>query len=154
MSLAAWTAAGVAAPACVLALASAVALALGVLHRDPIWFPPVLTLSEAAGLDDEAEVVRLIERGADPNAPHGVAAGVLFDAAAWLTPIEAAVIAKNPSMIATLLSRGVTLDADEWNQLRCQADAEDVASMLDGHRPAGATTHCGGNQSAPGEVVN
>jgi hypothetical protein len=149
-----YAAVAVAAPACLLAVGSTVALTRGLLDRNPTWSPPPFTLSEAAGLDDEAEVVRLIERGGDPNAAHEVRIAVISPTPTRLTPLEAAVISKNPSMIATLLTRGAIVDADGWNRLRCRTDEDDVIAMLDSHRPAGATTHCGGNRSAPGQVVN
>jgi hypothetical protein len=142
MSPGAWTAVAVAAPGCMLAIASALALTLAIPGRHPMWPLHTLNLSEAASVDDEAEVVRLIERGEDPDAARDVRAGLLFDSAVRLTPIEAAVASKNPSMISTLLVNGATLDERAWNRLRCLADEEDVVLMLDGHRPPDATMQC------------
>ncbi len=132
----------VAAPGCLLAVVSALALALGIVNRDPVWSHQTLTLSEAASVDDEAEVVRLIERGADANAPYNIRAGFPLGVPARLTPIDAAVAAKNASMVATLLTHGAVLDAGAWNRLRCSTEDDDVARILDGHRPAGATVQC------------
>jgi hypothetical protein len=147
----AWNCAAAAAavPACLLAIAFAVALTLAMLGRHPLWPRETLNLSEAAGVDDEAEVVRLIEHGEDPNVSRQVRAGLLAADPLRVTPLEAAVASANPSMIATLLTNGATLDGAIWNQLRCRADHEEVAAMLDAHRPSGATVDC----SAAGTII-
>jgi hypothetical protein len=139
-----------AAPGCILAIASVVSLALAIVDAHPMWPHEPLNISEAASVDDEAEVVRLIERGEDPDGRRPVRAGLLGGSSVHVTPLEAAVAAKNPSVIATLLANGATLDAIGWNDLRCRADDKEVALMLEAHRPAGATVRCDdGNSGKP-----
>lgn len=131
-------------PGCLLAVGSAVALILAATGRDPIWPYEPVNMSEAAGMDDEAEVVRLIGYGEDPNASRETRAGFVRNVPTPLTPLEAAVISGNPSMVSTLLANGAAMNPSTWNRLRCLADdrKSDLIMMLDAHRPQGAMTHC------------
>jgi hypothetical protein len=116
---------------------------MAVFGAHPMWPQDALNLSEAAAANDEGEVARLIGAGHDPDAPREVRAGFLESSALRLTPLEAAVAARDASMIHTLLMYGAAMDAGAWSSLRCIADDDDVARMLDAQRPAGATMQCG-----------
>ena len=129
-------------PGSLLAAASVVALTMAVFGRYPMWPHREFTLAEAAGARDEAEVVRLIELGHDPNAPYPVRPGLLFERRAQLTPFEAAVINNDAQIAAYLLANGATLDSPSWVALRCFAGASRVASLLDEHRPVAAVLDC------------
>jgi hypothetical protein len=131
-------------PGCLFAVGSAVALLLAANGRDPIWPYEPVNLSEAAGMDDEAEVARLIGLGEDPNAPRDTRPGFVLNVPGHLTPLEAAVTSGNPSMVSTLLVNGAALNAGTWNRLRCLADdrKSDLTAMLEAHRPHDAMTHC------------
>jgi hypothetical protein len=137
-----WAAIAVGAPGCLLALVSAVALTLAALGRYPMWPHEEINLAEAAGVREEAEVVRLIELGQDPNARYPVRAGLVFDRIARLTPLEAAVLNDDPAIAAQLFARGVALEGSSWVALRCFAPGLRVVPVLDAHRPAGATLDC------------
>ena len=139
-----WAAVGLAAPSCVLAAGLAVALVLGAVGRHPMWRHQDLNLSESAAVRDEAEVVRLIENGEDPNRPRDIRPGVLFDYAVRLTPLEAAVASQRAEMVERLLANGALMDAAVWNRLRCAARGNEVPVALERHRPAGAVTRCDG----------
>jgi hypothetical protein len=128
----------------VLAAASLVALTLTAVDRHPIWPHQSLSLAEAAGVRDEAEVTRLVEDGADPNARYPVRPGVVFDVAMRLTPLEAAVAARDPEMVDRLLTLGAVMDATLWGYLRCIADDRRVGPMLDSRRPEGSVANCDG----------
>ena len=65
----------VAIPGCLLAAASLVALMLAAFGDYPMWRHEDVNLAEAAGVREEAEVTRLIERGQDPNASYPVRPG-------------------------------------------------------------------------------
>jgi hypothetical protein len=69
----------VAAPGCLLAAGSALALVLAAFGRHPMWPDVAVNLSEAAATRNEAEVVRLIGAGENPNESREVRAGLLFD---------------------------------------------------------------------------
>jgi hypothetical protein len=111
----------------------------------PFWRGGPLTLSEAAALRDQGELVRLIEAGADPNAMYLLRPGVL--AASSLTPLEAAVGARRSEMVELLMLHGATMDAPGWQRLHCFAlatGAADVVGMLDRYRPANSEASCEG----------
>jgi len=108
---------------------------------DPIWYSEPLSLPEAAGLRDNAEIVRLIQHGADPNAPGVVRAGFVKSNAITLTPLEAAVGIRREDTVALLLDEGATMDAATWTRLTCfarQERAGDVVRLLESRRPADA----------------
>jgi hypothetical protein len=128
----------------VLAIASVIALTLAAVDRHPMWPHQSLSLAEAAGVRDEAEVTRLVEDGADPNARYPVRPGVVFDVGMRLTPLEAAVASRDPEMVERLLALGTVMDTTLWTYLRCIADNRRVGPMLDGRRPAGSKLQCDG----------
>lgn len=137
-----WAAVALAAPGCLLAAASVVALTLAAFDRHPMWPHQGFNLAEAAAVRDEAEMVRLIEQGEDPNARYAIEPGLLFDAPIRLTPLEAAVAADDAEMIGRLLTNGASMDAALWAHLRCIAEGDDAPSMLDRYQPAGALLRC------------
>jgi hypothetical protein len=137
-----WKAIAVAAPGCLLAAASLVALTMAAFGEHPMWPHEPLNLAEAAGVREEAEVVRLIEQGHHPNARYPVRPGYLSERGASLTPLEAAVLNDDPLIAAQLLERGATPDGSSWVALRCFAANSRVAAVLDEHRPAGAILEC------------
>jgi hypothetical protein len=122
-------------PGLLLAAVSVVALAMAAFGRYPMWPHKKFTLAEAAGARDEAEVVRLIENGEDPNGRYPVREGLVFERAANLTPLEAAVLNDDPAIVRQLLARGALADATSWGALRCVAGSR-VAPVLDEYRPS------------------
>jgi hypothetical protein len=133
-----------AAPGCVVAAASVVALLMAAVGRYPMWPHQNVNLAEAAGVGDEAEVSRLIENGTDPNARYPVRGGLIFAVPVQLTPLEAATAADDDRMVTRLLLEGAHVDARTWSYLRCIAGGADVPRLLDELRPAGADLKCRG----------
>ena len=135
-----------AAPALVAVAISAFTVLSAAVGVSPsFWRGGPLTLSEAAALRDQGEVVRLIASGADPNAMHPLRPGVL--AASSLTPLEAAVGARRAEMVELLMLHGAKVDEAGWRRLHCFAlgtGADDVVAMLDRYRQANATSSCEG----------
>jgi hypothetical protein len=113
---------------------SIVALTMAAFGRYPMWPHVEFTLAEAAGARDEAEVVRLIETGEDPNGRYPVREGLVLDRAAMLTPLEAAVLNDDPAIVRQLLARGVSADGTSWGALRCVAGPR-VAPLLGDYSP-------------------
>ena len=103
------------------------------------WQGGPLTLAEAAALRDQAEVARLIEAGADPNAEYPLRPNVLSISRA--TPLEAAVAARRPEIVTLLRLEGATVDEPGWHRLHCLAveiGEGDVIEAVDTYRPATA----------------
>jgi hypothetical protein len=85
-----------------------------------LWPPDEVTLSEAVATRNNAEALRLIEYGADPNRPSHVRDGLLtsgYDVN--VTPVEAAVGAQRADALRMLLANGVLIDEPELQVLRC-----------------------------------
>ena len=109
----------IAAPCLVLASLSAWWTAGG-LAGDGLWPPDDVTLSEAMATRNNAEAVRLIEGGANPNQPSPVRDGLLTSGyAVTIKPIEAAVGAQRADSLRTLLANGAAVDREELRVLRC-----------------------------------
>ena len=127
-----------------IAIALLTAMAAG---DDRLWRTERLTLPEAAALRDDAEVVLLIGKGADPNKAGVIRARFLTGDPVVLTPLEAAVGARREQMVMLLLDHGTTLDLATWTRLKCFAgrvDAPAVEAVLDARRPEGAVIDCKG----------
>ena len=130
-----------AAPGVVFVLVTLVFVVGPLFGFDPIWYSEPLTLPEAASLRANAEIVRLIQHGADPSAPGVVRAGYIKSNAITLTPLEAAVGIRREDTVKLLLDSGAAMDVATWTRLICfarQEHAGDVERLLDSRRPAGA----------------
>jgi hypothetical protein len=109
----------IAGPCLVLALLSGWWTA-GRLAGDGVWPPDDVTLSEAVATRNNAEAVRLIESGANPNQPSRVRDGLLTSGyPITIKPIEAAVGAQRADSVRTLLANGAAVDEEELKVLRC-----------------------------------
>jgi hypothetical protein len=109
----------IAAPCLVLAVLSGWWTA-GRLAGNGLWPPDDVTLSEAVATRNNAEAVRLIEKGANPNQPGRVREGLLTNGyAVTVKPVEAAVGAQRADSLRTLLANGAVVDHEELRVLRC-----------------------------------
>jgi hypothetical protein len=94
------------------------------LGGNGLWPPDDVTLSEAVATRNNAEAVRLIEGGANPNQPSHVRDGLLTSGyAITIKPIEAAVGAQRADSVRTLLANGAAVDQEELRVLRCLEEA-------------------------------
>ena len=85
-----------------------------------LWPPDQVTLAEAVATRNNAEALRLIARGANPNERQRVRDGLLVNGRdASVTPLEAAVGAQRAEAVRMLLANGATLDDRELRLLRC-----------------------------------
>lgn len=96
----------------------------GRLAGTGLWPPDEVTLAEAVATRNNAEAVRLIESGADPNRPSHVRDGLLTNGyGVTVKPIEAAVGAQRADSVQTLLANGALIDEVELRVLRCLEQA-------------------------------
>ena len=131
-----------------IAVSAAVVLAGIAGGAPPFWRGGSLTLSEAAALHDQGELVRLIDSGSDPNATYLLRPNVL--AFRSLTPLEAAVGARRAEMVDLLMLHGARIDGGMWRRLHCfaiETGGADVVQTLDHFRPSGAEGSCEGVKS-------
>ena len=85
-----------------------------------LWPPDEVTLSEAIATRNNAEALRLIRLGADPNHSSRVRAGLLTsDYAVDVTPVEAAVGAQRVDALRMLVANGAKIDGQQMRVLRC-----------------------------------
>jgi hypothetical protein len=113
----------VAGPCLVLVLVSAW-WTVGGLAGNGLWPPDEVTLAEAVATRNNAEAVRLIESGANPNQPGHVRDGLLTNGySITVKPIEAAVGAQRADSVRMLLANGVSVDQEELKVLRCLEEA-------------------------------
>src|SRR5687768_13200093 len=87
--------------------------AMTLAGANPYWTPQPVNISEAAALRDAATVVRLLRDGADPRESHTLRAGMLFDRAVTMNPIEAAVAARRTEVVDAILAERPH-DAAAW----------------------------------------
>jgi hypothetical protein len=96
----------------------------GWLAGNGLWPADEVTLSEAVATRNNAEAVRLIESGANPNQPSYVRDGLLTNGyAVTIKPIEAAVGAQRADSVRMLLAIGAAVDQEELTVLRCLEEA-------------------------------
>jgi len=84
-----------------------------------VWPPDDVNVSEAVATGNYAELVRLLENGADPTRSGAVRAPLLASEAVVLTPLEAAVLVRNATMMQLLLARGAVLTRSVAGRLKC-----------------------------------
>lgn len=99
-----------------------------------VWPPDNVTLAEAIATGNYAEVARQLENGVDPNPPFDVRGGVLGDRPARLTPLQAAVRARNPVLLQMLLDHGAVVGPTGLSVLKCMNDEDgdrEVRQILD-----------------------
>ena len=91
--------------ACIPVTALAVVGAWGVVANTAggwVWPPDDVNVSEAVATGNYAELVRLLEDGADPTRSSSVRAPLLASQTVVVTPLEAAVLVRNATMMANI----------------------------------------------------
>ncbi|HEY3161428.1 MAG TPA: hypothetical protein VGJ78_20820 [Vicinamibacterales bacterium] len=135
--------------------------------RHPFWPTPDLNLSEFAAVTATADVMRLIQDGADPNGSYHVrpefleewrSSGIdsadhvyndaglpLFAADGMYRPLRVAVIVRQPSLVGMLIRQGATLEGAERTAAICFADLNHETAIVtallatgDGSDPRGS----------------
>lgn len=123
--------------ACVPVAALALVGAWGVVANGDggwVWPPDDVNLSEAVATGNYAELVRLLENGADPTRTGSVRAPLLASQAVVVTPLEAAVLVRNATIVQVLVARGAVLTPIIAGKLKClnaEHPDQSVGSVLD-----------------------
>lgn len=144
-----WAVALVSAPVILLAAAWLGTLALASGGEHPIWYLRARNLAEAAAFRDGGAIVRMIQRGDEPNQAADVREGFISREPIAITPIEAAIEARRGEMVRLLLELGARPDAATWTTVWCEVEDGDVKTILAAYRPPGAGTECTEQQEQP-----
>lgn len=130
--------------ACVPSVVVALVGAWGVVTNPAggwVWPPDDVNVSEAVATRNYAELVRLLENGADPTRPNLVRASLLTSQPAVAVPVEAAVMARNAGMLGLLMDKGAVVTPGMAEKLKClnaEYPDQDVKAMLDQVAPVDA----------------
>ena len=128
-------------PGVIVAAVIVLSLGLQAARVFPFEAADTMTLPEAAALESEADIVRLLRTGASPNAPAWVRRTRIRAVGAALTPLEAAMTARHVSVMTLLVDNGAVLDARNLPVLWCLAasqrnhDAQDWLRVRGGAEP-------------------
>lgn len=129
-----------------LIVAAVVVASLGLRAAGVFPFEPAgrMTLSEAAALESEADIVRLVRAGADPNARRWVRRTRIRAVGTELTPLEAAMTARHVSVMTLLAEHGAVVDAQNLPALWCLASSQHNPDALGWLRSRGGAEPAGG----------
>lgn len=135
-------------PPLVVIAAFAASGAAALTTGQPLFWPaqPV-TLTEAIGMQDSAEVVRQIALGANPNARYDTWDILKRDLHVYVTPLEAAVAMREQYLFDLLLAHGALLTRENAPTLHCfaiQEHASEIAAYVAARFPPPAS--CDGVQ--------
>jgi hypothetical protein len=135
----------VALPAAVWVVFSAIWLAASVLGIPRGFDGRTMTLTEATAVASHADVARLLQGGADPNAPARLRAHLVRNNETTITPLEAATGAIRTGPVQMLVDHGAKIDETNYAVLWCAARArnnEDMIRFLESQRPYKAVIDC------------
>lgn len=129
-------------PVVVLAIGWLAALVLAAGGPHPIWTVEPRNPAEAAAFRDGGTLVRATWTSEDLNAAGEVRPDIISARTLTITPLEAAVRAGRSEMVRLLFDLGVRPDAGSWTSAWCQAESDEIRTILEAYRPAGAGTAC------------
>jgi hypothetical protein len=89
-----------------------------------------MTLTEAAAVASHADAARLLDGGADPNAPARLRAHLVMNDEKTMTPLEAATGMFRTGPVQLLVDRGAKIDDSNFAVLWCGAEAKHNQDML------------------------
>ena len=109
----------------------------------PLFWPaqPV-TLTEAIGMHDTAEIVRQIALGTDPNRPYDAWDILKRDRHVSVTPLEAAVATRERYLFELVVAHGALLTPENAPALHCfavQEHATEIAAYVAARFPPPAS---------------
>ena len=140
-----WMILATALPAFGWVVASAIWLGAAALGMPRGFDGRTMTLTEASAVASHADVARLLNSGADPNASSRVRAGLLMNRETTMTPLEAATGAIRSGPVQMLMDRGARIDERNYGVLWCGAEArhnQDMLRFLESRRPNQARIDC------------
>ena len=104
----------------------------GAITGHGLWPADQVTLPEAIATRNNAEALRLIAAGDDPNRRARVRDGLLVNGRdVVVSPVEAAVGAQRADSLRMLLANGATVDGQALRVLRCYERERQDAGVRD-----------------------
>ena len=138
----------IALPPIVVCLAFAASGVAALTTGQPLFWPAqTVTLTEAIGMHDTAEIVRQIALGAKPNIRYDTWDILKRYQHVSVTPLEAAVATREQYLFETIVALGALLTPENARTLHCfavQEHATDIAAYLAARFPPPAS--CDGVQ--------
>ena len=137
----------VSAPVLVIAGLSASGIVALVQGQPLVWAAEPVTLTEAIGMHDTAEIVRQIALGANPNIRYDTWDILKRYQHVSVTPLEAAVATREQYLFETIVAQGGLLTPENARTLHCfavQEHATDIAAYIAARFPPPAS--CDGVQ--------
>ena len=117
--------------------------AAALVTGQPIFWPAQqVTLTEAIGMHDSAEIVRQIALGANPNSRYDTWDILKRDQHVSVTPLEAAVATRERHLFELVVANGALLTPETARTLHCfalQEHAADIAAYLAARFPPPAS---------------
>lgn len=135
----------VAFPAALWVAVCIVWLLLTALHVPRSFDGRSMTLTEATAVASHADAARLLQAGANPDAPARLRMGLVKNRASMMTPLEAATGAIRTGPVQMLLDHGATIDETNYAVLWCAATTrnnQDMLRFLKMHRLASTPVDC------------
>jgi hypothetical protein len=99
----------------------------------PLSYGPPVNVAEAAGMGSATEVVRLLQRGGDPNRLDYVRPQIISSSVTRVTALEAAIWSRRVELVRLLDTRGAIADDASRHHLACLAadiNARDIVQYL------------------------
>jgi hypothetical protein len=121
-------------PPVVMLVAFAVSGGTALASGQPLFWPaqPV-TLTEAIGMQDTAEIIRQISLGANPNVRYNTWDILKRYQNVSVTPLEAAIAMREQYLFDMLVAHGAMLTAENASTLHCfavQEHASEIAAYV------------------------
>ena len=121
-------------PPTAVLVAFAVSGAVALITGQPLFWPAqTVTLTEAIGMHDTAEIVRQIALGANPNIRYDTWDILKRDQHVSVTPLEAAVATREGYLFELIVAHGALLTPEVARELHCfaaQEHAGDIGASL------------------------
>jgi len=117
-------------PPLAVTLGLAIVAGMEMAGSHPLTLGPPRSVAEAIAMRDGASAARLFETAPQANEIEMIRSGILLDRVVLATPLEAAVIVDEASMLEFLVSRGAELPHERLACLAVDVGARAVLSRL------------------------
>ena len=119
-------------PGLLVAVLFALSAIVDAVSGQPLVWPAwQISLSQAVIMSDQAEVIRQLEAGVDPNGRYEVGEVLRPGERYLITPLEAAVLTREVVLIELVVRRGAIIDERNDQTLQCFARSSGSQAILE-----------------------